>query len=169
MTRICDPANLLETSHPDVEVSFRFHAWKVTFGALLELWMLSVPDIVKKFTLSGDDYVNQTLSLFCHRLAKPLFQTATTAATAPAPSVPTKVIFEPVKFLQFFSNERRLHIWTANPTSVFMFTSQAGFVETCEEWLFAALRSLGFPVRMEFLILSWMQIKHIRIDGGLEG
>ncbi|KAJ6563799.1 hypothetical protein B0H19DRAFT_1067415 [Mycena capillaripes] len=36
---ICEPGNLLETSHPDVELSFRFHNWKLSYGELICKWI----------------------------------------------------------------------------------------------------------------------------------
>ncbi|KAJ7287727.1 hypothetical protein C8J57DRAFT_594139 [Mycena rebaudengoi] len=36
--RICRPGNLLETSHPDVELSFRFHDWKLSYAELYVRW-----------------------------------------------------------------------------------------------------------------------------------
>ncbi|KAJ6475718.1 hypothetical protein C8R47DRAFT_1220555 [Mycena vitilis] len=35
---ICRPGNLLETSHYDVELSFRYHSWRNSYGQLLERW-----------------------------------------------------------------------------------------------------------------------------------
>lgn len=35
---ICRPGNLLETTHPDVELSFRFYSWRVSYGELLCRW-----------------------------------------------------------------------------------------------------------------------------------
>ncbi|KAJ7681162.1 hypothetical protein B0H17DRAFT_1205978 [Mycena rosella] len=35
---ICRPGNLLETSHPDVELSFRFHSWRISYGEMLCRW-----------------------------------------------------------------------------------------------------------------------------------
>ncbi|KAJ7510391.1 hypothetical protein B0H11DRAFT_2216191 [Mycena galericulata] len=39
LREICRPGNLLETTHPDVEASFRFHDWKHTYGRLIYDWV----------------------------------------------------------------------------------------------------------------------------------
>ncbi|KAJ7660582.1 hypothetical protein B0H17DRAFT_1185326 [Mycena rosella] len=38
LLNICRPGNLLETSHPDVELSFRFHSWRISYGEMLCRW-----------------------------------------------------------------------------------------------------------------------------------
>ncbi|KAJ7168260.1 hypothetical protein C8R43DRAFT_945464 [Mycena crocata] len=38
LREICRAGNLLETSHPDVETSFRFHDWKLAYGRMLCRW-----------------------------------------------------------------------------------------------------------------------------------
>ncbi|KAJ6520584.1 hypothetical protein DFH09DRAFT_1287453 [Mycena vulgaris] len=38
LLEICRPGNLLETSHPDVELSFRFHSWRISYGEMLCRW-----------------------------------------------------------------------------------------------------------------------------------
>ncbi|KAJ7431307.1 hypothetical protein B0H11DRAFT_2131475 [Mycena galericulata] len=35
---ICLPGNLLETTHPDVEISFRFYNWRMGYGEMLCRW-----------------------------------------------------------------------------------------------------------------------------------
>ncbi|KAJ6624676.1 hypothetical protein B0H10DRAFT_714687 [Mycena sp. CBHHK59/15] len=35
---ICRLGNLLETSHPDIERSFRYHNWKISYGELICDW-----------------------------------------------------------------------------------------------------------------------------------
>ncbi|KAJ6576347.1 hypothetical protein B0H10DRAFT_938568 [Mycena sp. CBHHK59/15] len=39
MQLICQPGNLVETSHPDVELSFRFHNWRMSYGELICRWI----------------------------------------------------------------------------------------------------------------------------------
>ncbi|KAJ7025913.1 hypothetical protein C8F04DRAFT_1268767 [Mycena alexandri] len=46
--KICRPGNLLETSHGDVQRSFRVHNWKIAFGEIYCRW--------KPPTLSEDEY-----------------------------------------------------------------------------------------------------------------
>jgi hypothetical protein len=46
LLEICEPGNLLETSHPDVELSFRFHNWKLSYGEIICKWIL--PTISEK-------------------------------------------------------------------------------------------------------------------------
>ncbi|KAJ7668089.1 hypothetical protein B0H17DRAFT_1248824 [Mycena rosella] len=38
LLEIFRPGNLLETSHPDVELSFRFHNWRISYGEMLCRW-----------------------------------------------------------------------------------------------------------------------------------
>ncbi|KAJ7197129.1 hypothetical protein GGX14DRAFT_402712 [Mycena pura] len=39
MYKICRPGNLLETTHPDVERSFRFHNWKLSYAEIYVRWI----------------------------------------------------------------------------------------------------------------------------------
>ncbi|KAJ6607033.1 hypothetical protein B0H10DRAFT_2228341 [Mycena sp. CBHHK59/15] len=64
MHYICCPGNLIETSHPDVEESFRWHDWKVSYAELYCRWVkatltqeeydrtVSVPDPNYKFSIA---------------------------------------------------------------------------------------------------------------------
>lgn len=54
LEEICEPGNLLETSHPDVEKSFRFHHWKDRYGEILCKWT--------KEKITWDDYVRVSVS-----------------------------------------------------------------------------------------------------------
>ncbi|KAJ7145388.1 hypothetical protein C8R43DRAFT_1130063 [Mycena crocata] len=38
LLNICLPGNLLETTHPDVELSFRYYNWRIAYGELLCRW-----------------------------------------------------------------------------------------------------------------------------------
>ncbi|KAK7024097.1 hypothetical protein R3P38DRAFT_2531662 [Favolaschia claudopus] len=39
MRRVAEPGNLLETTHPEVEQSFRFHDWKLAYAELICNWI----------------------------------------------------------------------------------------------------------------------------------
>jgi hypothetical protein len=39
MRYVAKPGNLLETSHPDVEESFRWHNWKLSYAELICDWV----------------------------------------------------------------------------------------------------------------------------------
>lgn len=39
MHRVCRRGNLLETSHPDVEDSFRWHDWKTSYAEMICRWV----------------------------------------------------------------------------------------------------------------------------------
>ncbi|KAJ7787494.1 hypothetical protein B0H13DRAFT_2395203 [Mycena leptocephala] len=36
---ICTPGNMLETSHPDIEYSFRWHDWKISYAEMICRWV----------------------------------------------------------------------------------------------------------------------------------
>lgn len=44
LLRVCEPGNLLETSHPDVEQSWRFHDWAYSYGEILA--RLTTPEMI---------------------------------------------------------------------------------------------------------------------------
>ncbi len=39
LRRIARPGNLIETKHPDIEESFRWHNWKVSYADLIVKWV----------------------------------------------------------------------------------------------------------------------------------
>lgn len=123
MMKICEPNNFLESSHPDVELSFRFHAWKVSFGELLEAWMISQSLKIAEL-LKADD----------------------PAAASDTINSNPRLEFSAANFLRFFSDQNCLHPWTWNPPSVFMFSCLDAFVEAWEEWLQPGLAALHFQV-----------------------
>ncbi|KAJ7431679.1 hypothetical protein B0H11DRAFT_1941366 [Mycena galericulata] len=61
---ICRPGNLLETSHPDVEISFRFYNWRISYGEILSL----VGDHRKTTLLSNPMAVYLFLSQSCFKI-----------------------------------------------------------------------------------------------------
>ncbi|KAJ7152312.1 hypothetical protein C8R43DRAFT_950915 [Mycena crocata] len=88
--KICQPGNLLETTHPDVELSYRFYNW---------------------LNISS--------------------------------KIPYRP-FDPVDFLTFFSQNRRMHPWRSNPMAAYLFVSCSAFKVNCRLWLIPSLETLGF-------------------------
>ncbi|KAJ7145166.1 hypothetical protein C8R43DRAFT_1130226 [Mycena crocata] len=107
--KICQPGNLLETTHPDVELSYRFYNWLVSYGELLCRW--TPPLRLEPLNISS--------------------------------KIPYRP-FDPVDFLTFFSQNRRMHPWRSNPMAAYLFVSCSAFKVNCRLWLIPSLETLGF-------------------------
>ncbi|KAJ7464328.1 hypothetical protein B0H11DRAFT_2240724 [Mycena galericulata] len=113
---ICRPGNLLETSHPDVMESFRWHDWKVSYAELYCRWSPA--------TLTQEEYDRMI----------------------PVPDPHYKFTLEEAKaLLQFMSDNPRMLPWSFKPMAVFLFLSQACFIANCETWLLPCLHELEYP------------------------
>ncbi|KAJ7129838.1 hypothetical protein C8R43DRAFT_1240018 [Mycena crocata] len=107
--KICQPGNLLETTHPDVELSYRFYNWLVSYGELLCRW--TPPLRLEPLNISS--------------------------------KIPYRP-FDPIDFLMFFSQNRRMHPWRSNPMAAYLFVSCSAFKVNCRLWLIPSLETLGF-------------------------
>ncbi|KAJ7770945.1 hypothetical protein DFH07DRAFT_953942 [Mycena maculata] len=116
MHRICRPGNLLETSHPDVEQSFRWHNWKVSYAEVYCRWVAP--------TLTQEQY-DKTLPV-------------------PDPDYVFS-LKEAMELFQFMSAHPRMLPWSFNPMAVFFLLSAECFAVNCETWLVPCLRELEYP------------------------
>ncbi|KAJ7343247.1 hypothetical protein DFH08DRAFT_962375 [Mycena albidolilacea] len=118
MQYIAKPGNLLETSHPDVEESFRWHNWKLSYAELICDWVSP--------TVKLEDYKESLLKL------KPDPEFKFTLADAQA-------------FLDFINRNPRMQPWGFNPMAVYLFVSEHCFTANCDLWLVPCLRRLDYP------------------------
>ncbi|KAJ7744461.1 hypothetical protein DFH07DRAFT_777037 [Mycena maculata] len=116
MDRICRRGNLIETSHADVQDSFRWHDWKISYAEMICRWVAAVR------TQAEYD------------------------ATVPQPDpnfVFTPL--EAEQLLQFISAHPRMHPWSYDPLAVYLFLSLECFTINCELWLVPSLQELKYP------------------------
>ncbi|KAJ7723851.1 hypothetical protein DFH07DRAFT_783457 [Mycena maculata] len=116
MDRICRWGNLIETSHADVQDSFRWHDWKISYAEMICRWVAAVR------TQAEYD------------------------ATVPQPDpnfVFTPL--EAEQLLQFISAHPRMHPWSYDPLAVYLFLSLECFTINCELWLVPSLQELKYP------------------------
>lgn len=130
---VTDPANGLELVHPDVELSFRFHDWRNTYGAILDAFMSTDPCLPEPMQVS--------LQPLCCCLGTTL---ALQIDECPLPDDWLKS-FEPLFFLKFLSLDADILPWRSNTMAIFLFVSAACFVANWDEWLFACLQMRKFP------------------------
>ncbi|KAJ7131747.1 hypothetical protein C8R43DRAFT_1133683 [Mycena crocata] len=114
--RICQRGNLIETSHPDVQDSFRWHNWKTSYTEMVCRWT--------EPTITQEEY------------------DASLPAVDPdfAFSMP-----EAEGLLQFISAHPRMQPWSYDPMAVFLFLSLECFKANCDTWLVPSLRKLEYP------------------------
>ncbi|KAF8204367.1 hypothetical protein K438DRAFT_1819719 [Mycena galopus ATCC 62051] len=112
---IARPGNLLETSHVDVEESFRWYDWKVSYAELIVRWV--------EPTRTQEEYDKMTPP------SNPHFKFSAELA---------------MDLLMFISAIPRMHPWSFNPAAVYMFMSLGCFVANCETWLVPCLRELQY-------------------------
>ncbi|KAJ7455281.1 hypothetical protein B0H11DRAFT_1926162 [Mycena galericulata] len=125
--KICRLGNLLETSHPDVEASFRFHNWKMSYGYLICQWTpRSISE--EEYEKVGANYSIQTLM----RRPKP----------DPHYKFSPK---EAMDLLSFMSSHHRMHPWAHNPMAAYLFLSLDCFTFNAETWLVPCLETLKYP------------------------
>ncbi|KAJ7770154.1 hypothetical protein DFH07DRAFT_953986 [Mycena maculata] len=118
MDRICRRGNLIETSHADVQDSFRWHDWKISYAEMICRWVAAVR------TQAEYD------------------------ATVPQPDpnfVFTQL--EAEQLLQFISAHPRMHPWSYDPLAVYLFLSLECFTINCELWLVPSLQELKYPAK----------------------
>lgn len=130
---ICEAGNLLETTHPDVELSFRYHNWKITYGELLTKW---IPP-----SISAEEY--EEVSSLSTNLA------GIHASMQRRPKPKADYQFseaEALELLKFVSSKPRMHPWGHNPMAVYLFLSLHCFVFNSETWLEPCLRRLNYSV-----------------------
>ncbi|KAJ6495421.1 hypothetical protein C8R45DRAFT_1095055 [Mycena sanguinolenta] len=107
--------NLIETSHSDVETSFRFNNWKITYGELICQW-------TEPF-ISEHEYEELR-----HK-----------------PDPQFRFTEQDVLYLfQFISRHQRMHPWIYNPFVAFFLLSLDCFMFHSENWLLPSLRTLGY-------------------------
>ncbi|KAJ7640643.1 hypothetical protein B0H17DRAFT_1148907 [Mycena rosella] len=116
LREVCRPGNLLETSHAEVQSSFRWHDWKTSYAEMICRWVTA--------TLSEEDY-QQTLPA-----ADPNFKFTLAEAKA---------------LLVFISTHLCMHPWSHDPMAAFLFLSQPCFEINCEMWLLPCLCELAYP------------------------
>ncbi|KAJ7339054.1 hypothetical protein DFH08DRAFT_812448 [Mycena albidolilacea] len=100
MRYIAKPGNLLETSHPDVEESFRWHNWKLSYAELICDWVSA--------TVKLEDYKASLL--------KPDPEFKFTLADAQA-------------FLDFINRNPRMQPWGFNPMAIYLFVSDIALLQ----------------------------------------
>ncbi|KAJ7699612.1 hypothetical protein B0H17DRAFT_1129219 [Mycena rosella] len=132
MYKISKPGNLLETTHPDVEQSFRFHNWKRSYPLLICRWT--------RPTITGSRAVLTELQ--AKRKPDPNYKFGPSDA---------------IDLLVFISSHREMHPWVYNPMAVFLLLSRDSFVYNSELWLAPALETLDYP-----RIQGWDAIKVYR-------
>ncbi|KAJ6497198.1 hypothetical protein C8R47DRAFT_1069243 [Mycena vitilis] len=116
LEEICELGNLLETSHSDVERSFRFHHWKDSYGEILCKWT--------KEKIMPEDYE--------HLRDKPDPQ--------------YKFNPQDVEDLfMFISDHRRMQPWIYDPLAAFFLISLDCFTFYSEYWLVPCLKKLSYP------------------------
>ncbi|KAJ7659676.1 hypothetical protein DFH06DRAFT_1326695 [Mycena polygramma] len=118
MQGVTRPGNLLETSHPDVEASFRYHDWRHCYGAILDAFI--TPEMVAAV---NEEVLNPDKT----------------------PSTPNRR-FEPMELLSFISSHPEMHPWGSNLMAVYMFASADCFEANWYEWMAPCLENLKFPL-----------------------
>ncbi|KAJ7082279.1 hypothetical protein B0H15DRAFT_803366 [Mycena belliarum] len=116
---VSEPGNLLETTHDDVEQSFRFHNWKASYPELICEW---TPATI-------------TLEEYEARKPKPDPNYRFTEADA-------------LDLLKFISSHPRMHPWGFNPMASYFLISLDCFMFHSELWLAPCLKTLDYPVRI---------------------
>ncbi|KAJ7612385.1 hypothetical protein DFH06DRAFT_1371504 [Mycena polygramma] len=122
---ICEPGTMLETSHPDVEESYRWHNWSVSYAELICRWI--------KPTLDEEEYL-QSSWLSNGRQSLPKCDENYRFSQDLA-----------MDLLKFMSDHPRMLPWGFDPMAVFMFISLDSFTVNCEKWLVPCLRTLKYP------------------------
>ncbi|KAJ7665865.1 hypothetical protein DFH06DRAFT_261485 [Mycena polygramma] len=113
---VCRPGNLLETSHEDVEMSFRFHSWKSSYAEIICKW---TPP-----TISPEEYEQRQVK----------------------PDPQYEFSFEDAQELfLFIANHPRMHPWNATPFAAYFLVSLDSFLFYSETWLEPSLRELKYP------------------------
>ncbi|KAJ7447874.1 hypothetical protein B0H11DRAFT_2248048 [Mycena galericulata] len=113
---VCRLGNLLETSHPDVKQSFRFHNWKMSYGRLICRWT--------RASISEEEYEKRRRK--------------------PDPDYEFKPK-EAMDLLCFMSSHHRMHPWVHNPMAAYLFLSVDCFEFNAETWLLPCLEELNYP------------------------
>ncbi|KAJ7079615.1 hypothetical protein B0H15DRAFT_953979 [Mycena belliarum] len=122
---ICKPGNLLETSHPDVERSFRWYDWKIAYAEMICRWAEAI--------ISQEEY----------------------ESSLPLPDLKFRFTpAEARELLLFISSNPRMHPWGYDPMAIFMFLSQACFEINCEIWLLPSLTTLNYSVSTRFFFVT---------------
>ncbi|KAJ7107355.1 hypothetical protein C8R44DRAFT_885376 [Mycena epipterygia] len=112
---VCRAGNLLETTHPDVEDSFRWYDWKTRYAELVVRWVAA--------TMTLEEY----------------------AKTVPEPDPNYKfTLVEAQELLVFISSNPRMHPWSFDPMSVYLFLSLECFTINCNTWLVPCLSELNY-------------------------
>ncbi|KAJ7086967.1 hypothetical protein C8R44DRAFT_893365 [Mycena epipterygia] len=112
---VCRAGNLLETSHPDVENSFRWYDWKTRYAELVVRWVAP--------TMTLEEYAN--------------------TVPEPDPNYQFSLV-EAQELLSFISSNPRMHPWSFDPMSVYLFLSLECFIINCNTWLVPCLYELGY-------------------------
>ncbi|KAJ7507601.1 hypothetical protein B0H11DRAFT_1967892 [Mycena galericulata] len=68
---ICLPGNLLETTHPDVEISFRFYNWRIGYGEMLCRWTPPTRLVPLEITAKQPNYPFDPVQFLCFFSANP--------------------------------------------------------------------------------------------------
>ncbi|KAJ7446882.1 hypothetical protein B0H11DRAFT_2248652 [Mycena galericulata] len=113
---VCRLGNLLETSHPDVEQSFWFHNWKMSYGRFICRWTCT--------SISEEEYEKR------HRKPDPDYEFKPKEA---------------MDLLCFMSSHHRMHPWVHNPMAAYLFLSVDCFEFNAETWLLPCLEALNYP------------------------
>ncbi|KAJ6488270.1 hypothetical protein C8R47DRAFT_1071989 [Mycena vitilis] len=115
MREVARPGNLLDTLHRDIEQSFRWHDWRISYAELIYNWV--------KPTVTQEEY----------------------DATLPQPDPEFQFTKgDALDLLEFIIQHPRMQPWTSNPTAVYLFLSKYTFQANCDLWLIPCLRTLGY-------------------------
>ncbi|KAF8188166.1 hypothetical protein K438DRAFT_1972356 [Mycena galopus ATCC 62051] len=117
MRKVARPGNLLETSDPDIEQSFRWHDWKLNYAELICRWILPT---------ESDNMQCDT--------SHPNSESEYSFSTADARGL-----------LIFIAEHPRMQPWGFNPMAVYLFLSLSCFKTNCDLWLVPCLRELKYP------------------------
>ncbi|KAJ7789526.1 hypothetical protein B0H14DRAFT_3502883 [Mycena olivaceomarginata] len=118
MRSVCKPGNLIETSRPDLEESFRSHNWKLFYADLICRWV--------RPSLTSEQYDEELKNQI-------------------DPKFKFKFILKDAEdLLKFFSDRPGLHPWSYDPMAVNMFISLACFTGHAERWFVPGLKTLGY-------------------------
>ncbi|KAJ7791969.1 hypothetical protein B0H14DRAFT_2624551 [Mycena olivaceomarginata] len=143
MRSVCKPGNLIETSRPDLEESFRSHNWKLFYADLICRWV--------RPSLTSEQYDEEV-----HRFNVIVIETTLTKSQLKLkdqidPKFKFKFILKDAEdLLKFFSDRPRLHPWSYDPMAVNMFMSLACFTGHAECWFVPGLKTLGYN-----LVTGW--------------
>ncbi|KAJ7229922.1 hypothetical protein GGX14DRAFT_553424 [Mycena pura] len=111
------PGNGIELVHPDVELSFRCHDWRTSYGAILQALMSADPyRRPERIQIDECPLADDWLDLF-----------------------------DPLFFLQFLSLNADILPWRSNTMAIFLFVSAINFAANWNEWLLACLQMRKFP------------------------